>query len=66
MEQKWLIWSEEHETWWMPKGNGYTHKVQEAGRYTFEQAVEIVSGANQFEKCRRPNEMMVPDWIGAK
>ena len=41
-----LIWSNEHNSWWMPNSSGYTQKAQYAGRYTLEEAIKICNGAN--------------------
>lgn len=60
----WLIWATEHDRWWKPDRCGYTHDRAEAGRYTFEQAVEIVECANVHLDAglqRRPNESMILD-----
>lgn len=62
MENKWLIYSEEHGGWWKPASNGYCRSRKEAGRYTFEEAKEIVEGANKFLSGEYPNETMCPDW----
>jgi hypothetical protein len=39
----WLIWSNEHNAWWGPNGNGYTSLVAHAGRYAMDEAVRICS-----------------------
>ena len=46
--------------WWLPNRNGYTRDRVSAGRYTFKQALQIVTDANQF--CRRDelHETMCP------
>lgn len=62
----WLIWSNEHTAWWNPNGNGYTLRVDEAGRYSFADALKICTGA--CHGCewmnnvgfREPDEVMVP------
>lgn len=45
-----LIRSFEHEftrvCWWGPNRCGYTEKLEEAGRYSGEEAAEIVTAAN--------------------
>lgn len=46
MNEKWLIWSNEHKAWWLPPNHGYTQKASEAGRYCFEDAVTICTDAN--------------------
>lgn len=61
-EYNWLIWSPEHGSWWRPSACGYTSRHQEAGRYSFEEAFEIVresfAGAR---KDGRPPDTMVPE-----
>ena len=68
MNKKWLIWSIEHNGWWMPNHNGYTRRVDYAGRYSFEEAKKIAEGANygltrsqEDQKQRNtPNEAICP------
>jgi len=36
-----LIWSHEHGAWWGPGGFGYTSNMDEAGRYSREEAIRI-------------------------
>lgn len=55
----WLIWSFEHQAWWMPRQSGYTTYRESAGIYLFDEAFTIVKEANQFMK-NLPNEAMVP------
>ena len=43
---KYLIWSNEHNSWWMPNSSGYTQRSEYAGRYTLEEAIKICNGAN--------------------
>jgi len=38
------IWSWEHQAWWRPAKAGYTRRAHEAGKYTYEEAAEIVVG----------------------
>jgi hypothetical protein len=63
----WLIWSNEHSSWWAPDSKGYTRLVRNAGRYTFGQALQICHGAcfqNNWTANESngeiPNEVMVP------
>lgn len=42
----WLIWSNEHESFWRPNHRGYTYHASAAGRYSFEEAFKICNGAN--------------------
>ena len=36
-----LIWSHEHSAWWRPKSAGYTNSINDAGRYTRDEALAI-------------------------
>lgn len=58
------IWSNEHEGWWKPEGNGYTPIFSEAGFFTKDEADKICIDANKYLKSDHidyiPNEMMVP------
>lgn len=40
----WLVWSNEHKAWWGPNGCGYYVDVNSAGRYSYEEAVDICNG----------------------
>ncbi len=46
--EKYLIWSNEHNSWWKPYSYGYTNSIQEAGRYSLEEAMEIEKDANGY------------------
>lgn len=59
---KWLIWSNEHRGWWAPDSHGYVSARTDAGRYDFDEALEIVTGANKHLQRHVPNETMCPDW----
>ena len=53
----WLIYTKDEKApghtllWWRPKSTGYTRFVEEAGRYSFDEAKKI---------CQNPDEGMVP------
>ncbi len=52
----------EHRGWWAPNHRGYTSTRASAGRYSFEEACEIVRGANESPDClNRPHEAMILD-----
>ena len=58
----WLIWSNEHSAWWGPNRRGYVQDRNEAGRYTHQEAEEIVHSANEYQHPdEKPNEAMLPD-----
>ena len=42
---RFLVWSNEHSSWWRPDRRGYTGSIDEAGRYDRAEAQEIVAGA---------------------
>lgn len=37
-----LLWSNKHQMWWRALGRGYTHDINEAGRYDQATAVDRV------------------------
>jgi hypothetical protein len=53
----WIIWSVEHRAWWRENRHGYTKIIENAGVYSFKEAMEIVMDANM---CGKINEMMCP------
>jgi hypothetical protein len=59
----WLIWSNDHGGWSKPNRHGYTNRLADAGRYSFDEALEIVQDANSGTFARNfPSETMCPDW----
>jgi hypothetical protein len=61
-DMQWLIWSLEHGAYWKPRREGYTRERVHAGRYSFEEASEIVQQANSHITTDLPNEAICPDW----
>lgn len=60
----WLIWSNKHSLWWLPNSSGYTENFNNAGRYTFDQAVAIVKKSSNgwnYQQTSLPPTTMVPD-----
>lgn len=53
-----MIWSIEHCAWWKANRHGYTMIKKDAGKYSFDEAREIVNDANAFTK-NIPMESMV-------
>jgi len=47
---QYLIWSFEHRAWWGPDRCGYTTDIERAGRYTKEEAGEIVTSSIMVEE----------------
>lgn len=45
MERNYLVWSNEHSSWWGPNHNDYVTTVKEAGRYTRDEALSICISA---------------------
>ena len=43
-DQMFVIWNWEHQAWWAPDQQGYTEQLAQAGRYTFDEAAEIIIG----------------------
>jgi hypothetical protein len=44
-EDLYLIWSNEHRGWWRPGGWGYTPGLNQAGRFSRAQAIDICKRA---------------------
>ena len=60
-QERYVIWSEEHGAWWSPGRSGYTRSLSNAGRYSKEEAQEIVTRANEYLAPGRWNEVAIPD-----
>lgn len=64
---KYLIWSNEHNSWWAHNHQGYTDKAESAGRYSHKEALEICNGANYSWDTDRityiPNELPIAENI---
>jgi len=63
--QHYLIYSREHNAFWRPGSRGYTHLVEDAGRYALDEAIEICLDANDSVHASDPEEVVVgcPDAI---
>lgn len=49
-----LIWSNEHNSWWAPNRLGYIQNIMLAGLYTRQEAMEIVKDATLGEWPSKP------------
>lgn len=49
----WLVWSNQKSMWWRANRSGYTQYIEEAGRYSAEDARQIVSQATLDGQLRR-------------
>lgn len=61
----WLIWSHKHTAFWRPNFQGYTRFIENAGRYTREEAEGICQDARRaFPENEAgetlPHEIMMP------
>lgn len=61
MSDAWVIWSYEHNAWWRPGRMGYTTLLTEAGRYTADEASEIVHHANEFSRSVQERAVRLRD-----
>lgn len=41
IDRPYLIWSNEHKSWWRPNSRGYTRRIEDAGRYSVDEAEAI-------------------------
>jgi hypothetical protein len=58
-----LIWSNEHRAWWGPGRSGYVQRVEHAGHYSREEALDICTDAmpGRLRKKNEPlQELPVP------
>lgn len=55
----WLVWSHEHGGWWRPGDWGYTPKTEEAGRYSYREALKRCEGVGT-DRHGAPNEVISP------
>lgn len=63
-EMKWLLRSEKHPgMWWNPGHMGYTKSKSQAGRYSFDKALEITLKSNKHTPLGSPNTSMVPEIV---
>lgn len=55
-----VVWSNEHSSWWGPDHRGYVWHLTNAGRYTREEALKIcrnARGGREFN--RNPSELPI-------
>jgi hypothetical protein len=58
---RFLIWSIEHQAWWGPARRGYTEDPHAAGRYSYQEAHDILAEANvvTIHECLIPERMVM-------
>jgi hypothetical protein len=44
-EKNYVVWSNEHRSWWGPNNAGYCTRLDAAGRYSRDEALKICIGA---------------------
>ena len=59
-KQLWLVWSHEHDGYWPQNRRGYIKNRRDAGRFTFNEAVQIINEGNLGMRGFRPQETMLP------
>jgi hypothetical protein len=60
-----LIWSNQKAAWWKPNSCGYTNNIEEAGRYSAEDAIKICNNANVLW-TNLPDELPIQEEIAIK
>lgn len=64
IEVKCLIWSNEHRAWWGSNHVGYTNRIEIAGRYSQQEAIEICNRANyHWNESTLPDELPIPEYL---
>lgn len=61
MSEQFLIWSLEHGAWWRNNAMGYTHALNEAGRYNLAETDKILDRANfkTTHECAIPADSVI-------
>lgn len=59
----WLVWSEEHGSWWRAGQRGYTTSILQAGMYTRVQADRIVREANDYSATINEIAVIAPKML---
>lgn len=61
--RKYLIWSNEHNSWWGPNRRGYSPLIECAGKYNYEEAIEICNESNKNWDISqtRPEELPIEE-----
>ena len=60
MREPYLVWSNEHRSWWRANSQGYAKSIEEAGVYTREEAVNIArTSRDGWFVDRTPDEIPV-------
>ena len=59
-EEVWVIWSNEHNAYWKPNEIGYTTDIDEAGRYTHDEATKHCKTFPKLDGNNLPPEVMMP------
>lgn len=60
MDAAYVIWSNEHKCWWAPNRCGYRSSLDDAGRYSRDEAIKIcvhARGGRQFNA--NPSEVPI-------
>jgi hypothetical protein len=69
IETMWVVWSNEHHAYWRPNSAGYTRRIEDAGRYSYDEARAICFPGRGRAHVTEPDgsgdwpppEMMFPD-----
>ena len=61
LPDKFLVWSNEHHAWWGPQERGYFFNIEQAGRYTHDEADEICRGARSHTDETPAPEVMISE-----
>lgn len=57
---QYVIWSNEHRSWWAPHSRGYTKNITQAGLYSQDEATKIVAEATMGQWLDKvPDEIAI-------
>lgn len=62
-QDRYLVWSNEHQAWWGPEHRGYTRHIDRAGRYDRAEALSIAGTRDGGWHVRKgnPDEIAIPE-----
>ena len=58
--KNWLLWSVEHKAWWRADEKGYCWSVENAGRYTLDEATAICELQGSNKARTNPDTVVQP------
>lgn len=58
-DSEYIIWSNQHKSYWKPNSMGYSIDIREAGIYSLKEVIRICDGATYDWNNKIPNELPI-------